>query len=246
MQSANPNEFHEIVGESPVLKRLLWRAFDAAKSEGVVLIVGEPGSGKELIARAIHRLGKRRLESFIKVDCAIIPPAQLEAVLFETEKGRLQAANQGTLLLKRAGSVSLDVQPRLLQVFGQRKLEPPRDPSTSSIDTRLIATVTDLGQKIEDFWLYNGLLPGVSVSVIRVAPLRERSEDIPLLAEFFVRKWARRMNKSITTISADTMTALVNYSWPDNIRELESLIERSVMSSEGHELHLEIPTKKRA
>ena len=248
MQSEVPNEseIYEIVGESSMLKSVLRQAIDAAKSEAPVLLVGEAGSGKELIARAIHRLGSRRGQSFIKVDCSIVAPAQLEAVLFETEGGRIEAANHGTFLLKRAESVSPKLQPKLLRIFEQKKLERSQDCTTSRVDTRLIATMTDSGQKIEDLWLYKGLLPQISPSVIRVPALRERRGDIPLLAEFFVRKWGRRVNKSIDSIPTDTMTALVNYGWPGNVRELESLIGQSATSAEGREIRLEIPVKKRA
>jgi DNA-binding NtrC family response regulator len=248
MQSETPNKFeiNEIVGESSMFKSVLRQAIDAAQREAAVLIVGEAGSGKELIARAIHRLGSRRGQSFIKVDCAVLGSAQLEAVLFETTRGRIEAANHGTFLLKHAESVSQKLQPKLLQVVGQKRLQRSQERTTVVVDTRLIATVTDAGQKIEDLWLYQGLSPQINLSVIRVPPLRERSGDIPLLAEFFLRKWRRRVNKSVNTIPAGTMAALVNYTWPDNIRQLENVIERSVVSAEGHELHFEIPNKKRA
>jgi formate hydrogenlyase transcriptional activator len=247
MQSEIRNEFeaYEIIGESSMLKSVLRQTIDAAKTEAPVLIVGESGSGKELIARAIHRLGSRRLQSFIKVDCTIVGPAQLEAVLLQNDGGRIEGANHGTFLLKRAESVSQNLQAKLLQVFGQKELQSSQERTTLLVDIRLIATVTDTGQKIEETWLYKGLAPHVNPSVIRVPALRERPSDIPLLATFFVSKWARRAKKSVDSIPTDTMSALANYSWPDNVRELESLIAQSVVSIEGHELHLEIPAKKK-
>lgn len=237
-------ELNEIVGESSMLKRVLWQARDAAKTDADVLIVGETGSGKELIARAIHRMGNRRGQSFIKVDCSIVSYHQLETELFAIEGGRLEAANRGTFLLKDAESVSKGLQPELLQVFEQKKLARPQNATTISIDARLIATVTSVGKRVEDFWLQKGLSPHLSLLAIRVPALRERQDDIPLLAQYFLKKWARRMNKSVDTVSADTMTALVNYSWPHNIRELENVIEQSLMlTSEGHELRLSTPLK---
>jgi DNA-binding NtrC family response regulator len=162
-------------------------------------------------------------------------------MLFEPDKGRLEAANGGTLFLKHAESIPQELQGKLLQFVEHKTAE--RSRTTSLIDARLIATVTDTGNTIEDHWLYKGLLP--RPSVIRVPPLRERGGDIPLIAEFFLRKWRRRANKSGESIPADTMSALVHYSWPENIRELESLIEHYVTSGEGPNLLLTIPKQKR-
>jgi formate hydrogenlyase transcriptional activator len=246
MQNEIPGKFelNEIVGESSTLKRALWQARDAARTDAAVLILGETGSGKELIARSIHRMGNRRGQSFIKVDCSIVAYRQLETDLFGIDGGRLEAANRGTFLLKGAESVSKGLQSKLLRVFEQKRLARPRNATTVSVDARLIATVTNVGKRVEDFWLHKGLSPHLSLLAIRVPALRERKDDIPLLAQFFLKKWARRMNKSVDTLSADTMTALVNYSWPHNVRELENVIEQSLMlTSEGHELRLSTPLK---
>lgn len=225
----------EFVGESPAAKNLLRQARNAAKNDSLVLITGEKGTGKELIARAIHRMGKRHTQGFIKIDCSGAP-AQLQAALFGHDRSRIEAANQGTLLLEHIENVSPELQSRLLRMFAQREFESPRSMTVAQIDLRFIATMSDIGQGIEDSWLRTGLSPEFNLMSIRVPALRERRSDIPLLAWHFVRKWARWMDKSIDVISPDTMTSLMNYSWPNNVRELDNVIERSVRSTESSEL----------
>jgi formate hydrogenlyase transcriptional activator len=237
-------ELDEIVGESAVLKSVLWQARIAAKSDSAVLLTGERGTGKELIARAIHRMGNRRRQSFVKVDCSSVPPARLEAVLFGHDRGRLEAANLGTLLLKRVESISEDFEPKFLQVFEQKEFRRPGNPAIIAADARLIATLSDGGHRVEDSWLFRNVSPRLNLAIIRVPALRERRGDIPLLAWYFLRKWARRANKLIDVISPHTMKLLVNYSWPDNVGELDNLIERSVRSSEGPELSSETPIER--
>jgi DNA-binding NtrC family response regulator len=237
LQRPVPSEFElsEIIGESPELKSVLSQAINAAKSDAVVVITGESGTGKELIARAIHHTSSRRLQSFIKLDCSSITPAQLDAALFGPDKNRLEAANLGTLLLKRVESVSQDLQSKLLRVLEEKKFEIPRG-TTVPINARLITTMSDIGQKAEDSWLCTTLSSKLSPCIIRVPALRERQSDIPLLAWYFVKMWTRRMNKSIDVISPETMKSFVNYSWPDNVRELDNFIERSVRSTKDAEL----------
>jgi DNA-binding NtrC family response regulator len=244
MSRETESELHEIVGDGPVLKSLLRQAIDAAKSNSTVLIIGEPGTGKELIARAIHRTGKRRNQGFIQIDCSNITPAQLEAALFGLERGRLEAASHGTLLLKHIENVSRELLTRLLRAVEQSGSDRPRSITAVPVDVRLIATASDLGHSFEDSRLREGLSPEFDLSTIRVPALRERREDIPLLAWHYVRKWARLMNKSVDAISPGTMKSLMNYSWPDNVRELDNVIERSVRSTESTELRFETPIER--
>lgn len=232
----------EIVGESRALRSALRQAISAAKSDSVVLIIGEPGTGKELMARAIHRMGNRRTQSFAKLDCANVAPAELEAALFGHDWGRIQAANHGTLLLNHIDKVSRELQPRLLRALKLSGSESQRSTPNASIDVRLIATMSAIGKSIEDLWLRKSLPPEFDLTTINVPALRERRSDIPLLARHFVSKWARLMNKSVDVISPGTVKALMNYSWPGNVRELEIVIERAVRSSEKADLQLDLPS----
>ncbi len=239
-ESEGGSELQEIIGESPVLKSVLRQAIEAAKSDSIVLITGEVGTGKELIARAIHRMGSRRTQSFVKIDCTNVPPAQLEAAFLGPDRGRLERANLGTLLLSHVENVSQELHPRLLRAFEQNFLEHPQSEMTVPIDARLIATSSPNGQMI-DSWFREGLSPEFKLSVINMPALRERASDIPLLASHFVRKWSRLMKKTIDVISPSTMNTLVGYRWPANVRELEMVIERAVGSSKNADLHLELP-----
>jgi formate hydrogenlyase transcriptional activator len=238
----------EIVGQSAALKSALQKARSAANSEATVLIIGERGTGKELLARTIHRMGNRRSQSFIKLDCSTVAPSQWEALLFGQDRSRLKAAHLGTLLLKNIESIPEGFRPALLQVCRHRKLERRGHRTTVSIDAIIIASMSDMAQRIEDFWFYKALSDKPNLSIIRVPTLRARRRDIPLLASAFFKKWARRMNKSIDVISTDTMKSLASYDWPGNIQELETLIERFVGVAEGHELRFDNPlqVKKRA
>jgi DNA-binding NtrC family response regulator len=227
-------ELHEIVGESPELKAVLSAAMNAAKNEAVLLLTGERGTGKELVARAIHRLGKRRRLSFIKLDCASVAPDRWDAV-FEDYQDRLKSTYSGTLLLKGVESISRELQTRFLRALEQKEMGRPGSPASTAIEARLIATMSEVGGRVRDCWLYQSLYPE-KLLLIRLPALRERRSDIPLLAWYFVREWARRLHKSIDVISPATMKLLVDYSWPDNVRELENAIERSVRSTEGSEL----------
>ena len=212
MQREIPGESEPkgIVGESEAFKSVLSEAAHAAKSDATVLIIGERGTGKELIARAIHRMGKRSTRSFIKLDCASVAPDQLESIFFGHNRGPLEAANQGTLLLKHVESISTDLKPKLLQVFVPEKFGLSGDSTTVLVDARLIATMSDNGERVENFWLHSNPSRKLNLSIIRVPALRERKSDIPLLASYFVTKWARWMNKSINAISRDTMKSFEN------------------------------------
>jgi formate hydrogenlyase transcriptional activator len=237
--------FEEIVGESAALKRVLNEARTVAPSDATVLILGETGTGKELIARAIHRISSRKNASFIKLNCAAIPAGLMESELFGHEKGaftgavsqkigRLESANKGTLFLDEVGEIPLEMQPKLLRVLQDQEFERLGSTRTIRVNIRLIAaTNRDLAQSIASRQFRGDLYYRLSVFPIRMPELRERREDIPLLVRYFTQEFARRMKKQIETIPTETMNALVNWTWPGNVRELENIIERSVILSRG-------------
>ena len=253
--------FEEIVGESAELKHVLAQARTVAPSDSTVLILGETGTGKELIARAIHRMSKRRDASFIKVNCAAIPTGLLESELFGHEKGaftgavskkigRMELADKGTLFLDEVGDIPLELQPKLLRVLQDHEFERLGSNRTVRVDLRLVAaTNRNLSKRITEGEFRSDLFYRLNVFPIHIPPLRVRRNDIPLLVRHFVKKIAWRMDKQIDTIPSQTMGALVNWHWPGNIRELENLIERSVILSEGPvlrspltELQVELPS----
>jgi formate hydrogenlyase transcriptional activator len=237
--------FEEIVGESAALKRVLNEARTVAPSDATVLILGETGTGKELIARAIHRISSRKNASFIKLNCAAIPAGLLESELFGHEKGaftgavsqkigRLESANKGTLFLDEVGEIPLEMQPKLLRVLQDQEFERLGSTHTIRVNIRLIAaTNRDLAQSMASRQFRGDLYYRLSVFPIRMPELRERREDIPLLVRYFAQEFARRMKKQIETIPTETMNALVNWTWPGNVREPENIIERSVILSQG-------------
>jgi formate hydrogenlyase transcriptional activator len=237
--------FDEIVGESVALKQVLNQARTVASSDATVLILGETGTGKELIARAIHRMSSRSRASFIKLNCAVIPAELLESELFGHEKGaftgsvsrktgRLEAADKGTLFLDEFRELPLEVQPKLLRVLEDQEFERLGGTLTIRVDIRLIAaTNRDLAKSIAEQQFRSDLYYRLNVFPVRMPALRERKEDIPLLVHHLVKKFARRMNKQIEVIPTETMNALVSWSWPGNVRELENFIERSVIRSQG-------------
>ena len=241
--------FEEIVGESPELKRVLAQARTVAPSGSTVLILGETGTGKELIARAIHRMSKQKDSTFIKVNCASIPTGLLESELFGHEKGaftgavskkigRMELADKGTLFLDEVGDIPLELQPKLLRVLQDHEFERLGSNRTVRVDLRLIAaTNRDLSKRITEGEFRSDLFYRLNVFPIHMPPLRARRNDVPLLVRHFVKKLSRRMDKRIDTIPSQTMEALVNWHWPGNIRELENVIERSVILSEGPVLH---------
>ena len=237
--------FEEIVGESAPLMALLKQVETVAPTESTVLIQGETGTGKELIARAIHNLSARRERTFVKINCAAIPLGLLESELFGHERGaftgaiaqkigRFELAAGGTLFLDEVGDIPLELQPKLLRVLQEQEFERLGGTRTIHVDVRLVAaTNRDLAEMVAEKLFRNDLYYRLNVFPLQMPALRERKEDIPLLVRYFAQHYSRRMNKQIETIPSRTMDALVNYRWPGNIRELENLIERAVILSRG-------------
>jgi len=237
--------FGEIIGQSKALQAVMQQVGKVAASDATVLLLGETGTGKELVARAIHRLSQRANNSFIKLNCAAIPSGLLESELFGNERGaftgavsrkigRLELADKGTLFLDEIGEISLALQPKLLRVLQDQEFERLGGTQTLKVDFRLIAaTNRDLADVVRQNEFRSDLYYRLNVFPIRLPPLRERREDIRLLVEHFVQKCARRMNKSITSIPKRTMDALMEWEWPGNVRELENFIERSVILTQG-------------
>ncbi|HXJ92193.1 MAG TPA: sigma 54-interacting transcriptional regulator [Terriglobia bacterium] len=237
--------FEEIVGESPALLRTLQHVETVAPTDSTVLIYGETGTGKELVARAIHDRSSRRSNPFVKLNCAAIPTGLLESELFGHEKGaftgaiaqrigRFELANRGTIFLDEIGEIPLELQPKLLRVLQEREFERLGSARTLRTDARLIAaTNRDLSAMVAEQKFRSDLFYRLNVFPVRVPPLKERPEDIPLLVRHFAQQFSRRMNKTIETIASETMHALVAYHWPGNIRELQNLIERAVILSAG-------------
>ena len=242
--------FEEIVGESPALKRILKHVETVAPTDSTVLILGETGTGKELIARAIHNLSGRHERTFVKMNCAAIPTGLLESELFGHEKGaftgaiaqkigRFELAHQGTLFLDEIGDITLELQSKLLRVLQEHEFERLGSTRTIRVDIRLVAaTNRDLARMVSDKEFRSDLYYRLNVFPLVVPPLRDRPDDIPLLVRYFAQKHARRMNKRIEAIPTETMLMLSKYHWPGNIRELENLIERAVILSRGPDLHV--------
>ena len=242
--------FEEIVGESPVIKRALAQVELAAPGDTTVLILGETGTGKELIARAIHNLSPRRERTFVKINCAAIPSGLLESELFGHERGaftgainqkvgRFELADHGTIFLDEVGDIPLELQPKLLRVLQEHEFERLGATRTVRVDTRVVAaTNADLNRLVAERKFRSDLFYRLNVFPIQIPPLRDRREDIPLLVRYFVQKFSRRLNKTVVYVPADAMDALVGYSWPGNIRELENLLERAVILSPGKELRV--------
>jgi formate hydrogenlyase transcriptional activator len=236
-------EFGEIVGESPSLRVALDLASVVAPTSSTVLIMGETGTGKELIARALHNLSTRRERAFVKLNCAAIPLGLLESELFGHEKGaftgaiiqksgRFELANKGTLFLDEVGDIPLELQAKLLRVLQEQEFERLGSNFTHKVDVRLIAaTHRDLAVMVKQGTFREDLYYRLKVFPIHVPALRQRTEDIPKLVRHFIRVYARRMNKGINEIPVETMDALVRYRWPGNVRELQNFIERAVILS---------------
>ncbi len=248
--------FTEIVGNSLALRRVLKQVETVAPTDSGVLIYGETGSGKELVARAIHDLSGRRAGTFVKLNCAAIPTGLLESELFGHERnaftgavaqriGRFELANRGTIFLDEIGEIPLELQPKLLRVLQEREFERLGSSRTLRTDARLIAaTNRDLGAMVEKQAFRADLYYRLNVFPVHVPPLRERAEDIPLLVRHFVQQFARQMNRGIDTIPAESMSALKRYPWPGNIRELQNLIERAVILSPGSVLRVPVEELK--
>jgi formate hydrogenlyase transcriptional activator len=242
--------FEEIVGNSEPLRRVLKEIETVAPADSTVLIYGETGTGKELIARALHNLSSRKSNAFVKLNCAAIPTGLLESELFGHEKGaftgaiaqrvgRFELANRGTIFLDEVGEIPLELQPKLLRVLQEREFERLGSSRTVRSDARLIAaTNRDLKTMVEEQRFRSDLYYRLNVFPIRVPSLRERKEDIPQLVRHFVKEFSRRNQRVINTIPSETMQALVRYHWPGNIRELQNVIERAVIISRGPVLNV--------
>jgi formate hydrogenlyase transcriptional activator len=251
------HNFEEMIAESAALKNILRGVQTVAPTDSTVLIQGETGTGKELIARAIHNLSARRQHTLVKVNCAAIPTGLLESELFGHEKGaftgaiaqrigRFELANGGTLFLDEVGDIPLELQPKLLRVLQEQEFERLGSTRTLRVDVRLVAaTNSNLAQKVERKQFRSDLYYRLNVFPVTIPPLRERTEDIPILVRYFAQKYAQRMKKSIDTIPTKAMKALVDYHWPGNVRELENFIERSVILSRGPELEVPLSEFKR-
>ena len=240
--------FENIIGNSPALKQVLELAEIVAPSDSTVLLLGETGTGKELIARAIHDRSRRKDRTFVKLNCAAIPTGLLESELFGHEKGaftgaitqkvgRMELADQGTLFLDEVGDIPVEIQPKLLRALQEREFERLGSTHTRKVNVRLIAaTNRDLERMIADREFRSDLYYRLHVFPIRIPPLRERKEDIPQLVSYFVQKFAKQMQKKIDSISPAVMKGLTAWHWPGNIRELENFIERAVIVTRGRSL----------
>jgi formate hydrogenlyase transcriptional activator len=245
-------KFEEIIGKSASLRSVLSQIETVAPTDSTVLIYGDTGTGKELVARALHNLSSRGKNAFVKLNCAAIPTGLLESELFGHERGaftgaisqrigRFELAHNGTVFLDEIGEIPLELQPKLLRVLQEREFERLGGTRTIRSDARLIAaTNRDLSAMVDEQKFRQDLFYRLNVFPIRVPPLRERTEDIPLLVRHFVQQFSRRMNKHIDSISSDTMKALVRYDWPGNIRELQNVIERAVILSPGPALKVSL------
>jgi formate hydrogenlyase transcriptional activator len=243
-------DFEGIVGQSSVLRHVLKLVETVAPSDSTVLLLGETGTGKERIARALHDRSRRRDQTFVRLNCAAIPTGLLESELFGHERGaftgaitqkigRLELANAGTLFLDEVGDIPGEIQPKLLRALQEREFERLGGTQTKKVDVRLIAaTNRDLEKMIEDREFRSDLYYRINVFPIRIPPLRERPEDIPLLVRYFAQKYGRRMEKQIESIPANAMKRLSDWHWPGNIRELENFIERSVILTQGSALQV--------
>src|SRR5258705_9287279 len=241
--------FEYIVGASKALREVLDLVRTVAPTDSTALIEGETGTGKELIARAIHKHSTRRDRPFVKLNCAAIPLGLLESELFGHERGaftgavarkvgRFEAADHGTLFLDEIGDIPLELQPKLLRVLQEGEFERLGSTQTQRVNVRLVAaTNKDLAKLVAQNQFRSDLYYRLNVFPILVPPLRDRLQDIPLLVEHFVKTFSEQMGKQIREVPAEVMEALVSHSWPGNIRELQNFIERSVILSSGNVLY---------
>src|SRR5271166_1067180 len=244
--------FEGIIGQSPAIRNVLEQVCIVAPTDATVLLHGETGTGKELVARAIHNLSSRARRNFVRMNCAAIPSGLLESELFGHEKGaftgalmqkrgRFELADQGSLFLAEIGDISLELQPKLLRAVQEQEFERLGSANTISVSVRIIAaTHRDLPAMISEEKFREDLFYRFNVFPIEIPPLRERREDIPLLVNYFVSKFSRRMGRQIRSISKATMEALTNNAWPGNVRELANFIERAVILSPGEELQVPV------
>lgn len=250
--------FEDIIGSSPALRKVLDQVSVVAPTDSTVLLQGETGTGKELVARAIHNLSARNQRTFVRLNCAAIPSGLVESELFGHEKGaftgalmqkrgRFELAQEGTLFLDEIGDISLELQPKLLRAIQEHEFERLGSNRTLHVDVRLIAaTHRDLTEMIRAGSFREDLYYRLNVFPIRIPPLRERREDIPLLVHYFVSRLARRMQKIVTTIPSDAMKAMVDWDWPGNIRELQNFIERAVILTKRDTLNVPVSELKSA
>ncbi len=238
------------------MEDLLQQVDIVAKSDSTVLICGETGTGKEVIARAIHQLSPRRDKPLVKINCAAIPASLLESELFghdkgaftgaiNTHRGRFEIADGGTLFLDEIGDLPLELQPKLLRVLQEREIERLGGSRTIPVNVRVIAaTNRDLWQMVEDRQFRSNLFYRLNVFPLELPPLRDRPEDIPLLAKHFTQKMARHMNRSIDAIPTEALRQLMSWDWPGNVRELENVIERAVLLTRGNSLNLHLNVRQ--
>jgi len=257
-QDRNPRKFEQIIGNSPALESVLEQVEQVAPTDSTVLIQGETGTGKELIARAVHNLSVRCGRSFIKLNCAAIPFDLLESELFGHERGaftgaiaqkigRFELADKGTLFLDEVGDIPPGLQPKLLRVLQEQEFERLGSTRTHQVDVRLVAaTNRNLADMVKRNEFRSDLYYRLNVFPVPLPPLRARCEDIPALVEHFVEIYARRMGKQIEHIPPETVSALTSYQWPGNIRELQNFIERSVILTSDTVLHAPLASLKSA
>ena len=257
-QDVNPRRFEQIIGSSAALESVLEQVERVAPTDSTVLVQGETGTGKELIARAIHNLSSRCGRPFIKLNCAAIPFDLLESELFGHERGaftgaiaqkigRFELADKGTLFLDEVGDIPLPLQPKLLRVLQEQEFERLGSGRTHQVDVRLVAaTHRNLVEMVKRNEFRSDLYYRLNVFPVPLPPLRARRADIPALVEHFVAIYARRMSKQIDQISSETMAELVSYPWPGNIRELQNFIERSVILTTGHVLESPLASLRNA
>jgi len=257
-QDANPRRFEQIIGNSHALESVLEQVERVAPTDSTVLVQGETGTGKELIARAIHNLSSRCGRPFIKLNCAAIPFDLLESELFGHEKGaftgaiaqkigRFELADKGTLFLDEVGDIPLPLQPKLLRVLQEQEFERLGSGRTHQVDVRLVAaTHRNLVEMVKQNEFRSDLYYRLNVFPVPLPPLRARREDIPALVEHFVEIYSRRMGRQIDQISPETMSELTSYPWPGNIRELQNFIERSVILTSGNVLESPLASLRNA
>ena len=246
-------DFEGIVGQSSALRQVLQLVETVATSDSTVLLLGETGTGKELVARAIHDRSRRKGRTFVRLNCAAIPSGLLESEFFGHERGaftgavaqkigRLELADQGTLFMDEVGDIPLELQPKLLRVLQDGEFERLGSTRTTRVDVRLVAaTNRELDRMLEEKQFRSDLFYRLNVFPIRLPPLRERPEDIPLLVRYFSQKYARRMEKRIESVPAAAMRKLVRWHWPGNVRELQNLVERAVILTRGSTLAISVP-----
>ncbi len=251
-QIASSQSFGDIIYQSDAMRDVLQQVNIVALSDSTVLILGETGTGKEIIARALHQMSPRKDKPLVKINCAAIPSSLLESELFghdkgaftgaiNTHRGRFEMADEGTLFLDEIGDMPLELQPKLLRVLQEREIERIGGNRTIPVNVRVIAaTNRDLRQMVIDREFRNDLFYRLNVFPLVLPPLRDRPDDIPLLARYFTQKLARRLNRTIDTIPAETIRQLMRYEWPGNVRELENVIERAVLLSRDNTLNLHL------